>query len=42
MWTRLRRVKTDSFMAGSVLNLSGKLTYSRLVGVLAGWHGGRL
>jgi hypothetical protein len=23
-------------------NLSGKLTCSRLVGVLAGWHGGRL
>ena len=36
------RGHSASFMAGSVLNLSGKLTYSRLVGVLAGWHGGRL
>jgi hypothetical protein len=36
------RGRSASFMAGSVLNLSGKLTYRRLVGVLAGWHGGRL
>jgi hypothetical protein len=42
-----QRLLTDrghsaSFMLGSVLNPSGKLTYSRVVGVLAGWHGGRL
>ena len=36
------RGHSASFMAESVLNLSGELTYSRLVGVLAGWHGGRL